>query len=366
MSNQDYGDSNNSIENKGDQSNGCPNPITWVRKIKTPPSWEITEEKVLLPCMRKFCRECGPRLYNRQVFHFTSELASDIGRLKFLTLTLDPKVAPEASEKVWVEILKKIWAKYRKRLNGRARRRGEELRYMYAVEFTEDGVPHLHVVLSTSQEMEVLKDLWFSCGGGLVCDVKEIEDQDHLANAVAYALKDSFYGEDNEWTGYMRSVGASEGLGYYSESNTASKKEASKAGVPAVSSRGEYVNWLRDVLRPGEDQKVELKDGRVGTLLGVSGGRAEVLVNGDTVTCEALGVLPLDCRPPVVEEWECGMEDSGMRQTGIDLSRVDISSLELENRTRTFRYADDKGRWVTVTYDPETETREEAPSRPRT
>ena len=351
-----------------DRSGECTNPINWERKLTSTQTGEITQQTVFLPCGRKHCPGCGPKLYERQCAHFVDELSQYTESLRSFVLTVDPKSFPEkdlevnsdTDQKVQESILKRIWAKYRKRINGRTKRKEGEFFYVYAVEYTEDGIPHLHVILSAPLETETLRTLWFECGGGVYCDAREIEDEKHLANAVKYILKDAFYKEDNEWTGHRRAIGASEGLGYHSKKAKEKRRRAAErqeSNRPeTVSSYEEYREWHKSALNPGGRQVVEMADGRSGILLDLTGERARVRVAGKTVACKPLNITPVDADPPFIASWSCS-RDGGMKRIGVDADQIDLSSLDLDSRSRTFRYVDEDGRTVREKYDPETGNR---------
>lgn len=199
----------------------------------------------LLPCGRKGCPVCGPRLRDRYTAHFArtfGELAQD-RPIWFLTLTVDPKVFPEdADETDARKYLKHCWEKYRKRL----RRRAEDLKYAGAFELHSDGDRwHLHVVVAadfpgreTEGEIrEMMRVQWFESGGGAVGKVKRIREDrtkpsadgtpDGISGAVGYVVKYAFKdaAEAHSAAESRRSVLASEGVGYYSEAAKERRRE---------------------------------------------------------------------------------------------------------------------------------------------
>jgi len=224
---------------------------------------------VLLPCGRKGCPVCGPRLRDRYTAHFArtfTEIAED-RPIWFLTLTADPKVLPDdAGEAEARKYLVHCWQKYRKRL----RRRGEDLAYAGAFELHSDGERwHLHVILaadfpgrSTEGEIrEMMRVQWFESGGGAVGKVKRIREgrrepstdgtPDGIAGSVGYvvkyALKDA--AEAYSAAESRRSLIASEGIGYYSEAAKEERREHRQG--ESTSSEGRLVREYRPLVDRG-------------------------------------------------------------------------------------------------------------------
>jgi hypothetical protein len=204
---------------------------------------------VLLPCGRKGCPVCGPRLRDRFTAHFArtfTELADD-RPIWFLTLTVDPKVFPdeEVGETEARKYLVHCWEKYRKRL----RRRADELDYAGSFEMHDDEESwHLHMVVaadfpdreSEEEIREMLRVQWFEAGGGAVAKVKRVREgrrepstdgtPDGVAGAVGYvvkyAIKDAADAHSRAQS--RRSVLASEGIGYYSQAAKDERKDYSR------------------------------------------------------------------------------------------------------------------------------------------
>lgn len=336
--------------------------------------------------------------------HYTEELAC-YDRLLFLTLSVDPKVGlkPEDEED---ELKRKVWQRYRKRLHARCRRAGEQFAYVYGVQSGDEGHRHLHVImhpgtLSTS----TLEDLWFECAGGIACHVQSIESEDHLRNAVAYALRDAFYREDNPWPGsHSRRIGASHGLGFNAEAMKEKRRAAAKktpqaspsedwrppapsspssaeapgegdeapaapqaAGEPVGAASAEaatnkrptipetrYAAWCREWLQGRLQTDVTLRSGPTGTLTGLTRTRAMVtLPNGSQVTCPPEDVVPSEKEAPLLTCWS-GSSAGGMK-TDRNL-RPDLAArrVDLSQRTSTFTYVDANGRRVTRIHNPAT------------
>jgi hypothetical protein len=216
----------------------CPYPIEigvdeWDRE-----TGELEDSGiVLLPCGRKGCPVCGPRLRDRYTAHFARTFA-ELGESRpmwFLTLTVDPKVLPDDADELDArKYLTHCWEKYRKRL----RRRAEDLKYAGAYEVHRDGDRwHLHMVVAAdfpdreteSEIREMLRVQWFESGGGAVAKVKRVREgrrepstdgtPDGIAGAAGYVVKYAFKDAAHAHSAAesRRSVLASEGIGYYSE-----------------------------------------------------------------------------------------------------------------------------------------------------
>lgn len=182
----------------------CPNPITVQRVDKE--TGEV--DAVDLPCGRKGCPHCGPKLRQRYVGHFV-RVFSDLPSLKFVTLTVDPKagVSPEDSTK----FVKDRWERrFIKRIK---RRTDGELKYVASVEKQKNGYAHLHAVISTTVGESTLRQQWFESGGGVVMEAETIIPGRSLARRIGYVLKYAF--EDLDQV-EGNAVLASEGIGYHS------------------------------------------------------------------------------------------------------------------------------------------------------
>lgn len=220
-----------------DVGEDCPYPIEIGMDEWDTDTGELKDSGiVLLPCGRKGCPVCGPRLRDRFTAHFArtfTELGED-RPIWFLTLTVDPKVFPEGvTETEARKYLVHCWEKYRKRL----RRRADDLDYSGSFEMHSDGERwHLHMIVAadfpgrdTEGEIrEMLRVQWFESGGGAVAKVKRVREgrrepstdgtPDGIAGAVGYVVKYAFKdaADAHRRAESRRSVLASEGIGYYS------------------------------------------------------------------------------------------------------------------------------------------------------
>lgn len=183
----------------------CPTPIN-VQKIDKR-TGEISV--VGLPCERKSCPHCGPKLRKKYVGHYVN-VFSELPSLRFVTLTVDPKtgLSPEDSTK----FVKDRWER---RFIKRIKRKTEgELKYVASVEKQKNGYAHLHAVISTTVGESVLRQQWFESGGGVVMEAEKIPKGRSLARRVGYTMKYAF--EDIDQV-EGNAVLASEGIGYHSK-----------------------------------------------------------------------------------------------------------------------------------------------------
>jgi hypothetical protein len=222
----------------------CPYPVdfsvdTYVRERD---EWNRDWHKLAssgirsIPCQRKGCPVCGPRLRDRYVAHFARvfcDLADD-APVWFLTLTVDAKVLPDdAGELEARKYLVHSWDKYMKRL----RRRSESISYAGSFELHSSGDRwHLHVLVSATfpdygsdgAAREMMRVQWFEAGGGAVGKVKRIREgytersddgtPDGIEGAVGYVVKYAFKDAATSMAEQdsRRSLIASQGIGYHS------------------------------------------------------------------------------------------------------------------------------------------------------
>ncbi len=196
----------------------CPTPIN-VQKIDK----ETGEIDVIqLPCERKSCPYCGPKLRQKYVGHYVS-VFSELLSLRFVTLTVDPKtgLSPQESTK----FVKDRWER---RFIKRIKRRTEgELKYVASVEKQKNGFAHLHAVISTTVGESTLRQQWFESGGGVVMEAEMLPKGRALARRVGYVMKYAF--EDIDQV-EGNAVLASEGIGYHSEAAKEDRRKHVESG----------------------------------------------------------------------------------------------------------------------------------------
>lgn len=200
----------------------CPNPVPFRRTWTEKTTGEVRGEKIeLIDCKKKLCPVCGPKLKRRLVGHF-ARLFSPLPNLVFVTLTLDPKTGQETGERIPVGetrlYMSHSWSKFRKRMN-----RVGGFHYVAVPEQHKDGRTHLHVLVSLPCGVteEQVRNHWFSSGGGIVMDVRELDREDvsrHVGYAIKYAFKDAAANP------HKRNMWASQGFSYHSAAHKAARK----------------------------------------------------------------------------------------------------------------------------------------------
>ena len=108
------------------------------------------------------CSFCGPRKA-RTMQKAIRIHAEQLNLRYFLTLTLDPSKLGEVDDKV--THLSEVFSKFRTYLK---REFGECPRYIRVLEFTDKGVPHLHILIDRYIDQRWISKSWDSLGGGRV------------------------------------------------------------------------------------------------------------------------------------------------------------------------------------------------------
>jgi hypothetical protein len=114
------------------------------------------------------CSYCGPRRA-RTARAAIRSVAEDLGLKYFLTLTIDPKKLD--SPKFAVPHLRMVFDKFRTYLK---RKFGVSPSYICVLEFTQKGVPHLHILFDRYIEQGWISSVWDSLGGGRIVFIKRV------------------------------------------------------------------------------------------------------------------------------------------------------------------------------------------------
>jgi hypothetical protein len=114
------------------------------------------------------CSYCGPRraITARRAIR---DVAERLDLRFFLTLTLDPKKLEHP--KFAVQHLRDCFNKFREYLK---RKFGEAPSYICVLEFTEKGVPHLHILFDRYIQQQWISEVWDSLGGGRIVFIKRV------------------------------------------------------------------------------------------------------------------------------------------------------------------------------------------------
>jgi hypothetical protein len=130
------------------------------------------------------CSYCGPRKARtaRQAIRMTAERLD----LKyFLTLTLDPKKLEH--RKFAVPHLRLCFNKFREYLR---RKYGKVPPYICVLEFTQAGIPHLHILLDRYIPQAWISQTWAGLGGGKIVFIKQVKVQKVARYLSKYLTKE--------------------------------------------------------------------------------------------------------------------------------------------------------------------------------
>jgi hypothetical protein len=128
------------------------------------------------------CSYCGPRKA-RTAKASIRRVAEDLGLRYFLTLTLDPKKLLEMEDKreavLYLRVCFNKFRIYLKRLYGTAPS------YICVLEFTQKGIPHLHILFDRYISQQWISSTWDRLGGGRIVFIKQVT----VANVSRYLSK---------------------------------------------------------------------------------------------------------------------------------------------------------------------------------
>lgn len=130
------------------------------------------------------CSYCGPRKA-RTARAAIRNCAEGLGLRYFLTLTLDPKKI--ANKKFAVPHLRKCFNKFREYLK---RKYGTAPAYICVLEFTQAGVPHLHILFDRYIDQRWISNTWDSLGGGRIVFIKVVTVQNVARYLSKYLTKE--------------------------------------------------------------------------------------------------------------------------------------------------------------------------------
>ncbi|MDR3713346.1 MAG: hypothetical protein P4L51_11055 [Puia sp.] len=117
------------------------------------------------------CSYCGPRKA-RTARASIRRTAEGLGLRYFLTLTLDPSKLQELTDKKQaVRYLRETFNKFRLYLK---RQYGEPPSYICVVEFTQRGIPHLHILFDRYISQKWISSAWDKLGGGRIVFIKQV------------------------------------------------------------------------------------------------------------------------------------------------------------------------------------------------
>jgi hypothetical protein len=125
------------------------------------------------------CSYCGPRKV-RTARASIRRAAEGLNLKYFLTLTIDPKKLKD--KKFAVPYLRLCFNKFREYLK---RKYGTVPPYICVLEFTQAGIPHLHILLDRYIPQAWISHIWAGLGGGRIVFIKQVT----IANVARYLSK---------------------------------------------------------------------------------------------------------------------------------------------------------------------------------
>jgi hypothetical protein len=120
-----------------------------------------------LNCKCWSCKHCGPKKAKRYRY-LIAELAEKEQLTRFVTLTLDPKKITGNS----VRHLRCVFNKFRLYLG---RRYGGPIKYIAVLEFQQNGIAHLHVLVDRFIPQAWIAETWSALGGGNIVDIRYVD-----------------------------------------------------------------------------------------------------------------------------------------------------------------------------------------------
>lgn len=130
------------------------------------------------------CSYCGPRKARLAKLRIRDE-ASKLGLHYFWTLTLAPRNFQSPKERV--RHIRRVFNKFREYLR---RRYGFPPSFICVLEFTQRGIPHLHVLFDTRIPHEWVSSTWDTLGGGRVVWVEKVTINNVARYLSKYLTKD--------------------------------------------------------------------------------------------------------------------------------------------------------------------------------
>lgn len=145
---------------------------TYCKRIQGPGQvWRLRYHRAL--CRSLACLACGPS--NRAEVRKQVEEAVQRHKLwRQATLTLSTHECPPArSAKHIKKALKKLF--------GRIRRAYGPFQYLWVLEYTDQGMAHLHVLVDIYIKQDWLSKAWVASGGGKIVDIRRVQDLERTA-----------------------------------------------------------------------------------------------------------------------------------------------------------------------------------------
>ena len=136
------------------------------------------------------CYCCGYRMRQNLVEEIARIAQERPEMCRLLTLTLDPDRAPDSQEEQHRYITER-WNALRTRL----KREIGDFSYVWVREEQENGLPHLHIIVSRYLPQDTVSTAWSELGGGEIVDIRKVDRVDKTAHYVGkYLTKEALSG----------------------------------------------------------------------------------------------------------------------------------------------------------------------------
>lgn len=137
-------------------------------------------------CSSWDCYCCGYRMRQNLVEEIERITQRRPEMSRMLTLTLDPATAPDDQDEQHHYITER-WNALRTRL----KRDVGDFSYIWIREEQENGLPHLHAIVSRFLPQSVVSEAWSELGGGEIVDIRKIDRVEKVAHYVGKYLTKS-------------------------------------------------------------------------------------------------------------------------------------------------------------------------------
>jgi hypothetical protein len=148
------------------------------------------EERAPYRCGSWDCYCCGYKMRQNLIEEIQRITSERPEMCRMLTLTLDPANAPPDPDEQHQYITER-WNALRTRL----KREIGDFSYIWVREEQENGLPHLHALVSRFLPQGTVATAWSDLGGGEIVDIRKIEHLDKAAHYVGkYLTKEALTG----------------------------------------------------------------------------------------------------------------------------------------------------------------------------
>lgn len=136
------------------------------------------------------CYCCGYRMRQNLIEEIQRVTASRPELRRLMTLTLNPDHAPDSQERQHYYITER-WNALRTAIS----REIGEFSFIWVREEQENGLPHLHILVSRFIPQQWLSNRWGELGGGEIVDIRHIDRVEKAAHYIGkYLTKDALSG----------------------------------------------------------------------------------------------------------------------------------------------------------------------------